>query len=162
MSEQCGAYRYGEARCERQSKEMALNLIPLCKIHLADLERAMAGERIKAFAEARDLFLPPAVYVRPRLDQGFVYFIGAGRRIKIGQSQNPERRLLHIRGGYTTKTPKGLNTTRAKLIATEPGGQRRERELHQQFAHLRVAGEWFDNKDELRHYIESLAQQQAA
>jgi hypothetical protein len=101
------------------------------------------------------------IEARERRESAVVYFITAGRRVKIGQSRNPEVRLQSIRGGYTTKTPKGLDTSDAKLVATESGGQPREHELHQQFAHLRVTGEWFDNKNELKAYIQSLRHQAA-
>jgi hypothetical protein len=48
------------------------------------------------------------------------------------------------------------------LLATEPGGFERERELHAQFAHLRHTGEWFTEAPELAEYIDALAKEQAA
>ena len=161
MSEQCGAYRYGKARCGQQSKQMAMGILPLCQSHLVTLQRELRAAEDKGLRQAFSKYIDSKIVeARDRRDASLVYFIQAGRRVKIGQSLNPHRRLATIRSGYGTKSPKGLDTSRAKLVATEPGGQPREYELHQQFAHLRVAGEWFNHSGELKDYITSLDQHQ--
>jgi hypothetical protein len=138
---------------------MALGTIPLCTSHLLTLKRELKMSR-KAGSKAafENLVDNRNLQSQERKDSALVYFISAGRRIKIGQSLNPARRLASIRGGYSVQVPKGLNTANAKLLATEPGGRGREYELHQQFAHLRVHGEWFDNAVELKDYISELNQ----
>lgn len=158
MSEQCGAYRYGKVRCGRQSKQMAMDIVPLCKSHLETFQRHLRASEDKGLRKALAKYIDAKIVERQdRRDAALVYFISAGRRIKIGQSLNPELRVKSIRGG-SVQMPKGLDPSRARLLATEPGGQAREQELHRQFAHLRVAGEWFDNAPELKEYISGLNQ----
>jgi hypothetical protein len=159
MSALCGAYRYGTKPCGNQSVEMAVGIIPLCKTHLATFQSEIARTRRKAFTAGQDFFIATKNEEANKVsDSALVYFIQAGRRVKIGQSRNPDRRLSSIRGGYSTKKPQGLDTSNARLLALEPGGLMRERELHVQFAHLRVEGEWFDKGPELKTYIEGLGQ----
>lgn len=74
---------------------------------------------------------------RPRL----VYFARLGELVKIGVSVEPVVRC------------RSLN---AELLATEPGGRPRERELHEQFALSRTTGEWFRPSRALLFYIASL------
>ena len=70
----------------------------------------------------------------------YVYFIQMGYSfIKIGVSRDPEGRLRNLQTG----SAKPL-----KLIATLPFGDRNEafimeKFLHDKFAHLALAGEWF-------------------
>jgi hypothetical protein len=156
MSEQCGAYRYGTVRCGRQSKKMALDIIPLCKSHLDTFQRNIRAAEDRGLRNAMSKYIDSKVVeAQDRRDAALVYFVKAGRRIKIGQSLDPELRVKSIRSG-SVQMPKGLDPSNAKLLATEPGGQRREQELHRQFAHLRVAGEWFNNGPELKIYISEL------
>lgn len=65
-----------------------------------------------------------------------VYFIAASARglIKIGSAVDPAARLRTL----STGSPDRLH-----LLATIPGGEKRERELHARFAADRVRGEWF-------------------
>jgi hypothetical protein len=159
MNEKCGAYRYVTKPCGNDSIEMAVGIIPLCKTHLATYQAELSRQRSKAFRAGQDFFISTKNEEANKVrESAMVYFIQAGRRVKIGQSQNPDKRLHSIRTGYSTKKPDGLNTSNAKLLAVEPGGLERERELHIQFAHLRVAGEWFDKGPELKTYIEGLGQ----
>ena len=153
MSDKCGALRHGKNECKRPVYQMVA-FIPLCKSHHEALRVEFRHERHRGYAEARDIFIDGKIQeMNDRRSSAVVYFIQAGRRVKIGQSRDPQSRLLAIRGGYATKKPEGLNTKNAKLLATEPGGQVRENELHQKFAHIRVAGEWFNNTPELKAYI---------
>jgi len=128
--------------------------IPLCKSHAESLRVQFRTERDKGFVKAKTMFVDKVWRERETFrNSSSVYFIQAGRRVKIGQSRDPQTRLLSIRGGYSTKKPEGLNTSRAKLLGTEPGGLAREKELHEKFAHIRVVGEWFDHTPELKAYI---------
>jgi excisionase family DNA binding protein len=69
---------------------------------------------------------------------GWVYFIQAtvGGPIKIGLSQDVDLRLASLQ----LSSPFPL-----RLLATVPGGRRREYELHRQFAKHRLHGEWFSD-----------------
>ena len=161
MSEQCGAYRHGVVRCGRRSKEMAMGILPLCKTHLEKFNKHFEVSKQQGMNEAIAKYVDVQIVEREdRRNAALVYFVKAGHRIKIGQSLDPELRVKSIRGG-SVQMPKGLDPSKARLIATEPGGQRREQELHRQFAHLRVAGEWFDNGPELKIYISELASRAA-
>ncbi|MFF4732862.1 GIY-YIG nuclease family protein [Streptomyces mirabilis] len=71
----------------------------------------------------------------PRRDR--VYLIGSpdSPLVKIGWSDNPERRLRDLQSG----SPVAL-----QLLAVYEGGHYVEAELHRRFADKRVHGEWFD------------------
>lgn len=77
-------------------------------------------------------------------EPGVVYFGARDGLIKIGTSTQ-----LNVRASVL-----GIG-----VLATEPGGYRRENELHRKFAHLRITerGEWFEPGPELLDYIESLS-----
>lgn len=75
-----------------------------------------------------------------------VYFMRLGNRVKIG---------------YTSKLKDRLSAIRPEeLMATERGGRRRERELHQRFDSYRVSGEWFSLEGEVADYISTLQEVQ--
>ena len=96
-------------------------------------------------AFARLFSLPQAVICNvPQQDA--VYFIEDSiERIKIGVSNDPEKRLGALQTGSS-------NTLR--LIGSLPGGKHLESKLHSDFAHLRLAGEWFHATKGLRGFIE--------
>lgn len=88
-----------------------------------------------------------------------VYFIRCESYIKIGISRQPEKRLKQIRTLGSCVFPTGLDIAAAEIVATEQVGAdaaKREKELHQQFAHLRVVGEWFTETPEITDYIKSV------
>jgi predicted GIY-YIG superfamily endonuclease len=87
-----------------------------------------------------------------------VYFIRCQQYIKIGISKDPAARLRQIRRGGGSHFPRLLDVETAELIATEPGGLDRERELHQHFSHHRHTGEWFTEAPELTQYIDALSE----
>lgn len=157
MSIICGAYRRGKEPCGKQAKQMTFGIIPLCQSHLASVQSEMRIAHYKGHKEAQTIFIDAAVKARRASHDGsMVYFIRAGRRVKIGFSVNPENRLRTIKGG-SSKAPVGLDTSKARIVALEPGGIQRERELHYKFSHLREAGEWFRGAPELTAYINELA-----
>jgi hypothetical protein len=75
-----------------------------------------------------------------------IYFMEAVglKRIKIGSTRNPARRLTAIRGHSPVDV---------KLIATAPGSRAEEIGLHQRFLHLNARYEWFRADPELLDYI---------
>lgn len=68
--------------------------------------------------------------------------------VKIGYAKDPEQRMRELQTG---------NPGEIKLLAiVDHKGPAMERELHRQFAHLRIRGEWFKPGADLLEYIESL------
>ena len=65
-----------------------------------------------------------------------IYFIQSGTNgpIKIGQSDNPEERMAQLQIGCPYKL---------KLIWVYKGADITESELHAEFGHERIRGEWF-------------------
>lgn len=93
------------------------------------------------------------VAVAPRLpsrrrknEDSVVYFIRNTETgmIKIGHAINPDERMR----GFQTGSSAAL-----ELIGTMFGGQKKERELHKRFKHLRARGEWFHAHDSLSSFI---------
>lgn len=80
-------------------------------------------------------------------DGSQVYFARAGDRIKIGWSRRVGARIAQLQTG----SPEPVT-----LAATTTGGRAQERKLHERFAHLRVAGEWFQAGQELLDHIRSI------
>lgn len=78
-----------------------------------------------------------------------IYFVHAAElnAVKIGVTNDPQRRLDMLRTGSPVEL---------EIIAVEEGDQKREAELHRQFALLRKRGEWFDYADTLRAYVATL------
>lgn len=75
-----------------------------------------------------------------------VYFLrcDSSGLIKIGVSTNVAHRVSAIQSG---------SPTQMTLLATEEGGQEREKQLHDTYAEHRVRGEWYRPTDELLDYI---------
>lgn len=76
-----------------------------------------------------------------------VYFISNGNHVKIGSARDPRARLAELQIGTSTEL---------SLIKTEVGGFPRENDLHRQFNHLRIRGEWFRLDGTLAAYLGSL------
>jgi hypothetical protein len=75
-----------------------------------------------------------------------IYFIKnvANGNIKIGFSETPTKRLRELQTG---------STERLVLLKSIPGDHSLERQLHEQFAHCRLDGEWFSSADEILEFI---------
>jgi len=71
-----------------------------------------------------------------------VYYMRFADRVKIGYSSNLAKRLL--------------NVPNDELLATEPGTMKTEFARHEQFAELRITGEWFQYAEPLVGHIEGL------
>lgn len=87
---------------------------------------------------------------RPTLPSGApadsVYFIQctATRRVKIGVSRHPEKRLRDLQVG----APADL-----VLLGTIPGSTAEEADLHRRLAKSAVRGEWFDLTDDMERVL---------
>lgn len=174
----------GTDRCQREASNLDpfyATLIPVCSWHIMNARSQFAqpleselAELKKATAEHEcDGDLAVAKYVEESIDYQLnrnerqrnasrAYFIRCGGYIKIGVSSSPAGRLETIRKIGGVLAPSLLDLSAAELIATEPGGFVREKELHARFAHLRHTGEWFTEAPELTEYISALTERTAA
>jgi DNA-directed RNA polymerase subunit RPC12/RpoP len=82
--------------------------------------------------------------------RSWVYFIEAVglNKIKIGTSEDPEKRLRELATG---------SAVQLRIIARMPGDLEMERTLHRQFEHLRFDREWFHATKELLTFIAGLS-----
>ena len=154
---------------------MYLTIIPVCAWHEARATRQFAGPLQDALADLKEEVAghecdgqkAVSAYLAERADwhlernaewrsDSLAYFIRCGQYIKIGVAASPRFRLDTIRNTGGVLAPRGLDLSTAELLATEPGGFDRERELHDKFSHLRHTGEWFTKAPELIEYIESI------
>jgi len=104
-------------------------------------QTAVNGSRTAAASDTR-LTRGRSRPVRP----GCVYFIRRGDTIKIGTTKDLKRRLS------------GLQTSHSEpleLMAAISDDRIGEFETHEQFAHLRIRGEWFRAEPELLEFIET-------
>lgn len=79
---------------------------------------------------------------------GWVYFLWAGRNVKIGFSTSPHRRLaeLSTMGGSTIKR-----------VVVVRGSMADEKRLHRRFAVCRQHGEWFFANDPMKEFLDEVA-----
>lgn len=90
------------------------------------------------------------------LGKTHVYFIYCDGYVKIGRSDNPEKRFADLcRENDTTIRPSGLNMTGAKILGTIFGSRSIENQLHNLLRRKHVAGEWFHYDTEVATLIES-------
>jgi len=80
---------------------------------------------------------------RPRSNSNVVYYLLFGDRVKIGTSSNLRVRLEGI--------------PHDEVLAVEPGDASLERQRHQEFAGLRITGEWFRYEPPLVAHVATLA-----
>lgn len=76
-----------------------------------------------------------------------VYFIRCNNYIKIGKSTDPWKRLAALQTG---------NPEQLEMLAIAPGGGEFESGLHSAFEGARQRGEWFEETDKLRSFIQSI------
>ncbi len=91
---------------------------------------------------------PAPVQEPPPPLEPVIYFARCGEYIKIGFTRGKAQQRLK---GLSTANPLPV-----ELVATTPGGQDLERELHQRFNAFHWSGEWFVFSDPIREYIASL------
>lgn len=90
---------------------------------------------------------PEPVPETPPPIESVIYFALCGEHIKIGFTRGKPRQRL--------KTLATANPLPVDLIATMPGSQELEMELHERFGEFRIRGEWFVFSDPIRAYIAS-------
>lgn len=122
----------------------------LDEVTAAAVKRGPLGDILSRFQSA------PAIVSPAERPKSTVYFMRNGDYCKIGHSIHPARRLMSIRSDDGTLYPQGVQLHRTSIAATEPGGYRREQELHEKFGHLRHTGEWLKAAPELLAYINNL------
>ena len=76
--------------------------------------------------------------------QGYVYFLRSGEQIKIGFSAGPYSRISKLMTGLAY----GVSS-----LGAVAGSKLDERQLHNEFADLRIHGEWFYAKWKLRLFM---------
>lgn len=83
-----------------------------------------------------------------------VYFVqyGKTRQVKIGTTRHVTRRVCGLRSG----SPTGLH-----LLATVPGDEITEAEMHRRFRKYRLRGEWFRMEGALAKFIDALMKKQS-
>lgn len=83
-----------------------------------------------------------------------LYFIAARSdctHVKIGTCGDRPRDLRHRLSSLQVGNPALLT-----VLKTMPGHRDEEKELHQRFAAYRGIGEWFEYRDELKEFVDSL------
>ena len=77
---------------------------------------------------------------------GYIYFIldKKDNAVKIGYSENPQRRLVEIQATRKNKL---------KLFYTQIGNKRDEQIYHMTYSQQRLGGEWFRVKGKLKEFI---------
>lgn len=85
-----------------------------------------------------------------------VYFARVGQYVKVGYSENPERRVRRLfasetRYGAPTDCPTGL--AHRELLATLPGDTGPESVAHAALDDFRVVGEFFVDEPQVRDYL---------
>lgn len=71
-----------------------------------------------------------------------VYFIESGLYMKIGFSKDPFSRDVTVTRNGTRPDDLPFDSD-TDMIGWIPGDRKVEKRMHERFAHLRVAGEWF-------------------
>ncbi len=79
---------------------------------------------------------------------GWVYFVRAGRYVKIGYAKDVEGRIRSLATG---------NPHELELVLKVPGSYSLEKDFHAEFAGQRIRAEWFAYDGDLRAYLEARA-----
>ena len=128
-------------RCDNdQSEHVSL---PLCNWHIVKVHRYARLLIEQHFPPQPEDITPVAPKPEPATKPGVVYFIRLGGLIKIGFTTSLAMRLRDL--------------PYEELLGIVPGTMRDEKALHQQFAHLRRTGEWFEMAPDLLEHIEAVA-----
>lgn len=103
---------------------------------------AVGGQEIAEQIEPRIVNI--ARYRRRKSPVGYIYFVAAGKHVKIGFARNVKSRIADIQVGHHEKL---------KLLHMEKGTMQDEAVFHALFSGLRYRGEWFHNAGDLADYI---------
>jgi hypothetical protein len=79
--------------------------------------------------------------------RGFVYFLRGQAAVKIGYSENPQRRVAHLQ----RQSPESL-----ELVGVVAGSILLEQYFHRRFRKYRLHGEWFAHRGELARFLGTL------
>lgn len=115
---------------------------------IMEFERPGRGKRtdlIGVVPKPRVPKVPRPPKVPAKSHPPLVYYLLFADRIKIGTTTNLVKRMEVI--------------PHDELLATEPGGRPVELQRHEQFAHLRIKGEWFQAAPELLTHVRNLPPQ---
>lgn len=83
-----------------------------------------------------------------------VYFAQVGRYIKVGYSENPERRVRNLwKSGTRYGRPADCPLDTPRLLASIPGSLNREAECHSALADFAVGCEFFVDEPPVRDFI---------
>jgi len=93
---------------------------------------------------AAALLIPEEIRNKDNGCNTYVYFMQSGGYIKIGFSQNVNKRLESIQTGHPNKV---------KIKYKFKGGKHIEKFLHQTFKHKRSYGEWFHWCEEIEDFV---------
>lgn len=119
--------------------------------YFEEIFRYLAGQQVVNRNNPLGEFIGPAMTAMEAAlaakSGSCVYFAQADDRVKVGWSRKIATRMAQLQTG---------NAAPIQLLGFTPGGRTKERQIHQQFAHLRVAGEWFQAERELLAYIETV------
>lgn len=77
----------------------------------------------------------------------YTYFVQRGNAIKIGHSAIPKQRISGLQVSFAE---------RLEILAIVPNTIISEAAAHEQFAHLRISGEWFRAEPDLIEFILAL------
>lgn len=84
-----------------------------------------------------------------------VYFAKRHHLVKIGTTGDLRKRAAELDRGVSSLP--GMVDGPVEVLAVMPGGRAVEQALHQTFAHLRYAGEWFFHESPLTDFIQAVA-----
>lgn len=79
----------------------------------------------------------------------YIYFVSDGEAVKIGRTSNLIDRMRNMQVGHRTPL---------SLLAAGHGPRMLEKEIHRRFRHLRLDREWFSMGEDLKKFIERIAQ----
>lgn len=77
----------------------------------------------------------------------FAYLVRSGKAVKIGESDNVERRVSDLQKA---------NPVQIELVAALRGGLILESVMHERFSRHRIHGEWFRLRDDLGLFVSRL------
>ncbi len=109
-----------------------------------ELDRALGLQPIQE-EEQRIVEMALTIIRRESEAGAFLYFIASGDTVKIGTTNDIEKRL----GALQTSSPVPL-----QLLASVTGDRDMERALHRAFIGYRESGEWFRYEGPVRQLVE--------
>lgn len=110
-------------------------------------EPATSYQQASDYQETIRAEIPTRGRVPLRPDNSYVYFLATAdkRRVKIGHSRTPTKRIRNLQIGSSVKLT---------LLGKLTGSQAIERALHEKFEHHHIHGEWYRLEPEITDFIE--------